>query len=544
MNLPTVLLLNDEKETFSNLKKILEQHFFILFTSSPNEAAQFIKTNPNLLSAVCVSADLGQSSAASTSQSAFVDFLRNVQSYAWSAHIPIIVSAKRHSDKAELEAMENGAIDFIHEPYDDQIILRRFQNVIRMRETSLTMKTVSRDDLTGLYSKPYFLIQAQKVLETRGEKSYDIICIDIERFKLVNDICGIEIGNRILRKVGQLISEEAKRWNGIAGHFSEDVFFVINARPESFTEDGFRSIIDRLNAIDEVKRFNLHLRLVFGIYQVKNMRASISVMCDRAQMAAEKIKGRYGVYYCYYDDSIRKKMINEQKIAGCMETALKNREFLVYYQPKYDLATETIAGAEALVRWRSKEMGMMSPGDFVPLFEKNGFITRMDMYIWEKVCIDLRAWISAGNTPIPISVNVSRADLLNPNLVDVLSGLVKKYDIPAKYLHLEITESAYTEDPEQIVKIIYELRKREFMIEMDDFGSGYSSLNMLSEMPIDILKLDMSFVRNEMERTNGRGILSYIISLANWLNLKVVPSVPAKGHGLFFCPRLLFFKAP
>jgi len=146
----------------------------------------------------------------------------------------------------------------------------------------------------------------------------------------------------------------------------------------------------------------------------------------------------------------------------------------------------------------------------------------MDMYIWEKVCIDLRAWISAGNTPIPISVNVSRADLLNPNLVAVLSGLVKKYDIPAKFLHLEITESAYTEDPEQIVKIIYELRKREFMIEMDDFGSGYSSLNMLSEMPIDILKLDMSFVRNEMERTNGRGILSYIISLANWLNLKVV----------------------
>ncbi|MBO7122173.1 MAG: EAL domain-containing protein [Treponema sp.] len=522
MNLPTVLLLNDEKDTFSNLKKILERQFFILFTSSPKEAAQFIKTNPNLVSAVCVSADLGQSSVASSSQSACVEFLRSVNSYAWSSHIPIIVSAKRHSDKAELEAMENGAIDFIHEPYDDQIILRRFQNVIRMRETSLTMKTVSRDDLTGLYSKPFFMIQAQKILEARGDKIYDFICIDIERFKLVNDICGIEIGNKILRQVGQLLFDEAKKWNGIVGHFSEDIFFALSERPESFTDEGFKKIIDRLNEIDEVKRFNLHLRLVFGIYQVKNMRASISVMCDRAQMAAEKIKGRYGVYYCYYDDSIRKKMINEQKIAGCMETALRNREFLVYYQPKYDLATETIAGAEALVRWRSKEMGMMSPGDFVPLFEKNGFITRMDMYIWEKVCIDLRAWIAAGNKAIPVSVNVSRADLLNPNLVSILSGLVKKYDIPAKYLHLEITESAYTEDPEQIVKIIYELRKREFLIEMDDFGSGYSSLNMLSEMPIDILKLDMTFVRNEMERTNGRGILSYIISLANWLNLKVV----------------------
>jgi diguanylate cyclase (GGDEF)-like protein len=522
MTLPTILLLNDEKDTFSNLKKILERNFFILFTSSPNEAAQFIKTNPNLISAVCVSADLGQSSASSTSQCAFVDFLRDVQSYAWSSHIPIIVSAKRHSDKTELESMENGAIDFIHEPYDEQIILRRFQNVIRMRETSLTMKTVSRDDLTGLYSKAFFLVQAKKMLEERGDKNYDIFCIDIERFKLVNDICGVDIGNKILRGLGQMISEEAKKRNGIAGHFSEDIFFAVSERSETISDDVFKRMIERLNSIEEVKRFNLHLRLVFGVYQVKNMRSSISVMCDRAQMAAEKIKGRYGVYYCCYDDSIRKKMINEQKIAGCMEASLKNREFLVYYQPKYDLATETIAGAEALVRWRSKELGLLSPADFIPLFEKNGFITRMDMFVWEKVCIDMRSWIAAGNKIIPVSVNVSRADLLNPNLVESLSALVKKYGIPAKSLHLEITESAYTEDPEQIVKVIYELRKRGFMIEMDDFGSGYSSLNMLSEMPIDILKLDMSFVRNEMERTNGRGILSYIISLANWLNLKVV----------------------
>ena len=531
MTLPTILLLDDEKDNLLNLKKILERKFFILFTSSVNEAAQFLKTNPNLISAVCVSADLGQSSVSSSSQSVFVDFLRNVQSYAWSVHIPIIVSSRRHSEKAELEAMENGAVDFVHEPYDEQIVLRRFENVIRLRETSITMNTVSRDDLTGLYSKPYFLVQAQKILEKRGDKNYDIICIDIERFKLVNDICGIEIGNKILRSVGQLILDEAKNWNGIAGHFSEDVFFVLCERPDSFGEEGFRKNIDKLNSIEDVKRFNLHLRLVFGLYKVHNLRTPISVMCDRAQMAAEKVKGHYGVYYCYYDDSIRKKMIVEQKIAGSMESALKNREFLVYYQPKYDLATETIAGAEALVRWRSKEMGMMSPADFIPLFEKNGFITRMDMFVWEKVCIDLRAWLSAGNKIVPVSVNVSRADLLNPSLVSTLTNLIKKYDIPPKFLHLEITESAYTEDPEQILKVIYELRKHDFMIEMDDFGSGYSSLNMLSEMPIDILKLDMNFVRNEMERTNGKGILSYIISLANWLNLKVVAEgVETKGQ--------------
>ncbi len=531
MNLPTILVLNDEKDNSSNLRKILEKNFFILFTSSPREAAQFLKTNPNLISAVCVSADLKQNSAVSSSQSPFVDFLRDVNSYAWSSHIPIIVSAKRHSEKAELEAIENGAVDFVHEPYDEQIVLRRFKNVIRLRETSITMSAVSRDDLTGLYSKQYFLIQSQKLLDERGSKNYDFVCIDIERFKLVNDICGIEIGNKVLRGAGQLILEEARARGGIAGHFSEDIFLMLVERAGVYTDEAFRKIIDRLNEIPEARRFNLRLRLVFGIYPIMNMRTSLSVMCDRAQMAAEKAKGHYGVYHCVYDDSIRKKMIGEQKIASGMEAALRNREFLVYYQPKYDLATETIAGAEALVRWKSREMGMMSPGDFIPLFEKNGFITRMDMYVWEQVCIDLRSWLSAGNRMVPVSVNVSRADLLTPGLVATLSGLVKKYDIPAKYLHLEITESAYTEDPEQIVKIIYELRKHDFMIEMDDFGSGYSSLNMLSEMPIDILKLDMTFVRNEMERTNGKGILSYIISLANWLNLKVVAEgVETKGQ--------------
>ena len=158
MTLPTILLLNDEKNNLSSLKKILEKKFFILFTSSAREAAQFLKANPSLVSAVCVSAELDQTSALSSTQSAFVEFLRDVQSYAWSSHIPIIVSAKRHSEKAELEAMENGAVDFVHEPYDEQIVLRRFENVIRLRETSITMKTVSRDDLTGLYSKSYFLI--------------------------------------------------------------------------------------------------------------------------------------------------------------------------------------------------------------------------------------------------------------------------------------------------------------------------------------------------------------------------------------------------
>ncbi len=522
MNLPTVLILNDEKDNFSSLKKILEKKYFILFTTSPNEAALFIKTNPKLISAVCVSSELGENTSSELSGSMCMEFLKSVHNDLISSHIPIIVTAKRHSEKLELEAMENGAIDFIHEPYDAQIVLRRFENIFRSRENVITMNIVSHDSLTGLYTKSYFLRKAQKILENRGDKLYDFICVDIERFKLVNDICGNETADLVLCKVGQLLLDVAKKYNGIAGHFSEDIFYELIERPDVYKDSDFEDVIGLINQMPEVRHFNLNLKLVFGVYHIHNLRVPLTVMCDRAQMAAEKIKGHYAVYHCIYDDSIRSEMLNEQKIEGSMEAALKNNEFTVYYQPKYDLLTETVAGAEALVRWESKDMGFMSPSKFIPLFEKNGFITRMDIYIWERVAQDMHSWLAAGNPPVAISVNVSRADLLNPNLVSILVGLMEKYSLPPKYFHLEITESAYTEDPEQILKIIYELRKHEFMIEMDDFGSGYSSLNMLSEMPIDILKLDMSFVRNEMERTNGKGILNYIISLAKWLDLLVV----------------------
>ena len=205
-----------------------------------------------------------------------------------------------------------------------------------------------------------------------------------------------------------------------------------------------------------------------------------------------------------------------------MEHAIKNSEFQIFYQPKYELASECVAGAEALVRWNNQELGFMAPSSFIPLFEQNGFITQLDMFVWETVCKDMREWIDKGNSPFSVSMNVSRADIFNPNLQNILVNLSDKYGIDRKFLHLEITESAYTDNPEQIIKVVTSLRNEGFPIEMDDFGSGYSSLNMLAEIPIDILKLDMGFVKNELEKPSGKGIIAFVISLAKWLNLAVV----------------------
>ncbi|MEG1779574.1 MAG: EAL domain-containing protein, partial [Oscillospiraceae bacterium] len=296
-----------------------------------------------------------------------------------------------------------------------------------------------------------------------------------------------------------------------------DTFVALLPHKDIYSNDIFDNIIQAIN--DYPLKINIVLK--FGIYQIEDVTIPLNVMCDRAKLATESIKGMYEVRYAYYDQSFRERMLAEQMITDNMQQALANGEFVVYYQPKYELCSEEIIGSEALVRWIHPEKGFMSPAEFIPLFEKNGFITDLDMYVWEQACKTISRLKKQGTEVHPISVNVSRIDIYNPMLTNILIDLVKKYDFEPKYLHLEITESAYTENPKQLIDVVSTLKTVGFVIEMDDFGTGYSSLNMLSELPIDMLKLDMRFLKNKATANDGN-IISFIISLAKWMNLKVV----------------------
>ena len=205
-----------------------------------------------------------------------------------------------------------------------------------------------------------------------------------------------------------------------------------------------------------------------------------------------------------------------------MEQALAEEQFVIYLQPKYRIRDNRLAGAEALVRWLHPQWGLQSPAEFIPLFERNGFITKLDQYVWDKACSILREWEDKGYPSIDISVNVSRADIYNADLEKILLHTTEKYHLPVSRLHLEITESAYTENPSQIINTVEHLRNLGFVIEMDDFGSGYSSLNMLNQMPLDILKLDMEFVQSETAKPVNQGILQFIMKLARFMKLNVV----------------------
>lgn len=444
-------------------------------------------------------------------------FMKQWKSDSLLSGIPVVVTTQSDCDNDEINALSAGASDFITKPYKPKIIMHRIANIIKLRETAAIMNLLEYDQLTGVYSKEFFYRQAKSILEQNPDTDYDIICGDIENFKLVNDSYGVSVGDDILRGVAKM-SVDYVMDKGICGRLGADVFVCLVERSVGYVEKAFETYIERLNKITSIK----NLTMKFGVYQIRDISLPVSAMCDRAILAVESIKGKFGKLLAHYNDEIIQKLLFEQTITESMETALSENQFKVYLQPKFNINTNSISGAEALVRWFHPEKGFLSPGEFIPLFEKNGFVSKLDQYMWENTCRIIRGWIDAGIAPVPVSVNVSRTDIYNLDLPETILGIIRKYELEPWMLHLEITESAYTENPKQIIEATTKLRSLGFIIEMDDFGTGYSSLNMLSELPIDILKLDIRLIQSSDDDSGRKNILNFIISMAKWMNLLVI----------------------
>lgn len=445
------------------------------------------------------------------------EFLDRIKEHPVWSSIPVIVATQSEGEADEVNALVHGATDFIAKPYKPQIILHRVASIISLRENAAILNLLQYDRLTGLYSKEYFYQKASDILRRNPEKTYDVICSDIENFKLVNGVFGTAAGDRLLCGIAGLYRRFVEDL-GICGRLGADQFACLLEHRTDYTNEMFREAGLAVNALPGAR----NVAMKWGVYAVEDRALPVEQMCDRALMAARGIKGRYGKYFAPYDDALRERLLREQEIVDGMENALTAGQFEIYLQPKYRLRDSTLAGAEALVRWNHPKWGLQPPGTFIPLFEKNGFIPKLDQYVWEQACAVLRRWHEMGWPAIPISVNVSRADIYNADLPEYLMGLRRRYGLKASQLHLEITESAYTEDPEQLVSTVRRLRELGFVIEMDDFGSGYSSLNMLTELPIDVLKLDMKFIQSETAKPVSQGILRFIIDLVRWMELSVV----------------------
>lgn len=377
----------------------------------------------------------------------------------------------------------------------------------------------THNTLTDMYNKEYFYEQAEKLIKQYPDTDMLMICTDIKEFKMVNDFLGTQIGDVVLKNIANMIKSRVPDAM-IQGHLGNDIFAVLVAK-EDFDENVmvFRDQESFFAGIQ--KEISFPVLNYVGIYEIKNRQLPVSVMCDRARMAISKIKGDYHKRVAYYDNELREDVLYEQELIGELETAIQEGQLKMFLQPQI-AAGGSMIGAEALVKWIHPVKGMISPGEFIPVFERNGLISDVDRCIWEQACKQLKKWKLEGRADLYISVNISPKDLYFLNIYQIFTDLVKKYDISPKNIKLEITETAIAMDFKRQLELITKLREAGFVVEMDDFGSGYSSLNMLKDIQVDIIKIDMAFLRKANDEARSRKILEMIISLSKQLGMTVV----------------------
>lgn len=371
------------------------------------------------------------------------------------------------------------------------------------------------DAATGLLGKEAFFDEAAAYLRHSGARDVSIVCFDVDHFKLFNDLHGLDCGDELLRYLGRAL---ALRFSPDGAQplarLAADTFALCatGIRPERVERILVDISSECPNGIDAIVRA--------GVYRIEDPASPVSIMCDRAVIALRTVKGSYFDRVALYDPGMREALVLEREVVAGIESALREDRIELFLRPKCNIRTGKIVGAEALARWRHPERGIVAPGEFIPLIERNGLVCSLDLRVWEKTAAWIRGLIDEGVQPVPVSVNVSRADIYLVDVAAELHALVERYGIEPSLIEVEITESAYSERPDRIVAAFDELAERGFTVLMDDFGSGYSSLNMLKDINVDVLKIDMRFLDRDDRRS--KDIMESVIRMARWLDLPVI----------------------
>lgn len=516
---PQMILVVDDQEINRDLLcDILEENYELIYAENGKEALEQMRANIDELSIVLLDLRMPVMNGMEV-----LEIVRNDERL---RQIPIIVLT---ADKnAELQALQMGASDFITKPFDmREVIQARVSRIIELSEGRQLISAAEHDELTMLYNRNFFLEYANRLFHYHPEMHLDAIVINIEQFHSINALNGREFGNNVLRILGNEIRSFLTETDGIASRIDGDRFDLY-----CVTNGDYQAILDRFQK--KVSRYSnsANIRLRMGVRPWKE-KVDPQILFDQARAACNMVRWNYQNSLMIYDEDLRMKEMLKQRLLNDLQTAVDERQFRVLYQPKYDVQVDPprLTSAEALIRWQHPDLGMISPGDFIPLFEGNGLICMVDNYVWEEAARQISRWKEKYGFSMPVSVNLSRADVFTVGLVEKLTELIKANGLEFGDLKLEVTESAYTDNAHRVLEVVSHLRQMGFEIEMDDFGSGYSSLNMLSDMPIDVLKMDMKFVRNIENSEMDFRLVELILDIAKYLNLTVVAEgVETKGQ--------------
>lgn len=373
------------------------------------------------------------------------------------------------------------------------------------------------DLLTNIPNAEGFYIYAAEKIAANPDATYAIAVAGINELNVINELYGFKVGDLIIKKLANMYSSFAGRHKGVAGRLAGGEFLLCF----EYSDEIIKSI-HKIASFD-CKEFGVAFPATarIGIYIDEDHSKSINSMVSLAQLTKDKLDETSTYSYLIFDEEINKKIALEAFVTAQMYSALANKEFVPYFQPQYNHKTHKMVGAEVLCRWFQDDDKMVSPGIFIPIFEKSGFVKQLDKYMWEKAFETIRHWIDSNKPYVPISVNISRVSIIEEDFVETIANIQKKYQIPTDSIHFEITESAYARKPHIIIDRINKIREMGFKIAMDDFGSGYSSLNTLKDVPIDILKLDMGFLRGD-NVDKGESIIRHVVSMARELGLSIV----------------------
>ena len=510
-NKKTVLIVEDEFVNREILKNILSSDYETLDAEDGGAALEILRQRQNDISLVLLDLILPEVSG--------MEVLSQMQADTHLNNIPVIVLT---SDKGqEVECLDLGASDFISKPYPNaNIVLARIRRVIELYEDRKIIRDTERDPLTRLYTKQYFYEYAAEFDAYNKEDEMDALAIGIRSFHIIKERFGVKESNALLVRFAKRLQKAKTAISGIVCHLEADVFIVYCKHQETY--DGFLEEISKNLYADNEGKTPIKLQL--GIYQNVDKALDIDMRFERAKGALEKIRSSVMKTVSFFDNKLQDQEVFEEQLIEDFPAAIKEKQFVVYYQPQYNIEGEgpVLSSAEALIRWNHPKLGFVSPGVFVPLFERKGLVRLLDLYVWEEAAAQIKRWKDQFGKSVPVSVNVSRVDLYDPCLLQTLQGIVNRNGLSCSDMLLEITESAYTDEVDMILGRIKSLRDAGFKIEIDDFGTGYSSLSMINKIPLDALKIDMIFTQNAFSGQNDIQMIKIIIDLASYLGVPTI----------------------
>ena len=501
---PEVMIVDDQEMNREILAALIDEEFTPVMCKDGIEAIETLRARKRTISLVLLDLHMPGMSGQ--------DVLRTLKADPELGKIPVIVMTGE-SD-AEIESLELGASDFIPKPYPNAgVVLARMRRLIELFEDRQIIQTTERDALTSLFTREYFYRYAEHYDLRHPDLSMDAILVDVNHFHMINERFGNAYGDEVLKHIGAKISDLVSAHGGLACRRGSDTFMLYIPHGASFKE-----LLDAVSVSLMGESAGSRVRLRMGVYESVDRTIEIERRFDRAKIAADTVRNNVTNNIAFYDVEMHKKELYDEQLIENFPRAISERQFKVFYQPKFDVWPDTpvLDSAEALVRWQHPTLGLISPGIFIPL------IQALDHYVWRTAVAQIKAWKDAYGFTMPVSVNVSRIDMYDPALIDTLLAILEENEITPSELHLEITESAYTQDSKQIIETVEKLRALGFKIEMDDFGTGYSSLNMISALPIDALKLDMMFIRTAFGERKDTRMLQFIIDIGDYLAVPVI----------------------